>query len=353
MSLLSIFLIGYITQSRKEAVFVICIVGIAKAFEAVSDIFHGLQQKHEKMKYVTISLVTKAGISLLAFWATIHFTHRLLLGCLSLTAAWGMVLFAYDIPMAKRTDNVVHGKKPDSNIGSQPILKKAEGISFSDLQRLAWLSLPLGVVGLLSSLGTNVPRYFVEIYLGKAQLGIFAGMDYIIYAGHYLVNSAGNAVIPRMARYFGEGKYSSYRHLLFWSFALVFSFGFLIIFVSILFGRTLLGVFYGPIYAEYVKLLILLSIAGALEYINLIIWHGITASWHFRVQPVAFGIHVVSISLFCFFLIPQYSLVGVGYSLICSNLIQFVIGGSILTFILGRTSRQVGELIRNTDYKKQ
>ena len=54
-------------------------------------------------------------------------------------------------------------------------------------------ALPLTLAGLLISLNTNLPRYFIEIHLGEASLGIFSAMAYLIVAGGMLITSLGQA----------------------------------------------------------------------------------------------------------------------------------------------------------------
>jgi len=67
-----------------------------------------------------------------------------------------------------------------------PILRAARGDGDNEsirphwnwprLLRLTWLSLPLGVVMMLGSLMTNIPRYFIERFQGTHEPGIFAAM---------------------------------------------------------------------------------------------------------------------------------------------------------------------------------
>jgi O-antigen/teichoic acid export membrane protein len=45
--------------------------------------------------------------------------------------------------------------------------------------------LPLGVVAALVLLNTNIPRYFIERYLGEWELGIFAALAYIMVAAYW------------------------------------------------------------------------------------------------------------------------------------------------------------------------
>src|SRR4029077_11554726 len=69
-------------------------------------------------------------------------------------------------------------------------------------KRLMILSMPLGMGMLLLSLNANVPRYFVQHYLGEAALGYFAAMAYLFVAGNTAMAAMGQSAVPRLARHF-------------------------------------------------------------------------------------------------------------------------------------------------------
>ena len=51
------------------------------------------------------------------------------------------------------------------------------------LLRLVRLALPLGLVMLLLSLNSNLPRYVIEQHLGERESGIFAALGYVPILG--------------------------------------------------------------------------------------------------------------------------------------------------------------------------
>src|SRR5439155_7334014 len=82
------------------------------------------------------------------------------------------------------------------------------------LGRLASLTLPLGFVLSLLSLNGNVPRYFIARYLGERELGVFASIAYIPVVGMTLVTALGDAVSPRLSKYYAARNLPAFRGLL-------------------------------------------------------------------------------------------------------------------------------------------
>ncbi|PSB30275.1 polysaccharide biosynthesis protein, partial [filamentous cyanobacterium Phorm 46] len=82
---------------RWETSLVILVIGIAKAFESISDVFYGLIQQHERMDRIAIALMIKGPLSLLFLSIGVLFTKTVLGGVVGLAVAWAIVLFACDI----------------------------------------------------------------------------------------------------------------------------------------------------------------------------------------------------------------------------------------------------------------
>lgn len=65
LALLVIATISFIGGYGKETSLVILIVGIAKAFEAISDVYYGPLQQHERMDRIAKSLMIKGPLALI------------------------------------------------------------------------------------------------------------------------------------------------------------------------------------------------------------------------------------------------------------------------------------------------
>ncbi|PSB50976.1 polysaccharide biosynthesis protein, partial [filamentous cyanobacterium Phorm 6] len=228
---------------RWETSLVILVIGIAKAFESISDVFYGLIQQHERMDRIAIALMIKGPLSLLFLSIGVLFTKTVLGGVVGLAVAWAIVLFACDIrngalilkssQKAERENFVERGfiasevgEHSESTENLPPPTPPWQGGGkiqnqllprwhFKTLGKLIWLTLPLGFVMMLISLNTNIPRYFIERYLGERQLGIFAAISYLMVAGNMVVSALAESASPRLAKYYAAGNITAFRTLLF------------------------------------------------------------------------------------------------------------------------------------------
>ena len=148
---------GIACRYRPETALLILAVGLAKAFESLSDVVYGLLQTHERMDRIALSMMIKGPLSLVALGLVVYLTASIAWGALALAGVWGLLLTAYDIPNGMRSLDQGDTLRPCWDLPA--------------LTRLAWLALPLGIVMMLISLNTNIPRYFIEHYLGRARVG--------------------------------------------------------------------------------------------------------------------------------------------------------------------------------------
>src|SRR5208282_5174062 len=153
---------GFACGYRLETALVIMAVGLAKGFESLSDVVYGLLQAHERMDRIALSMMIRGPLSLLALGITVYISGSIVWGTLALAGVWGLLLIAYDIPNGVRWLDKGETFVPRWDLPS--------------LARLAWLALPLGIVMMLISLNSNIPRYFIEHYRGERELGIFAAL---------------------------------------------------------------------------------------------------------------------------------------------------------------------------------
>src|SRR5262249_19691753 len=106
-----------------------------------------------------------------------------------------------------------------------------------DMRRLLRLALPLGIISMLGSLNSNMPRYFVEAYSGSSQLGIFSAIASLISAGSLVVSAFGQSVFLPVAKACAALDRARYRSLVFQVALLGVVLGGMAIMASALFGR--------------------------------------------------------------------------------------------------------------------
>jgi O-antigen/teichoic acid export membrane protein len=307
---------------RWETALVILAVGLAKAFESISDVIFGLLQQHERMDRIAISMMIKGPLSLLALGAAIWLTNSIFFGSLGLAVAWAAILASYDIRSAAMIlGSSSLASKPSKHCRAWP----KPNWDFRMLGRLAWVSLPLGLSMMLISLNSSIPRYFIEHYLGERELGIFAAMAYLMVTGGMVVSALGQSASPRLAKYFAAGHFAAFRALLLKLVGLSFFLGLLGIVVVVSAGREILTILYRPEYAGRLDVLFWLMVAAGIGYVSSFLGTALTATRAFHLFVIPYGIITAVALASSALLVPMKGLLGASWALCVISLAGCVI----------------------------
>ncbi|GGA72931.1 oligosaccharide flippase family protein [Ornithinibacillus halotolerans] len=301
--ILVIIIFGY----EFHTAIILLLVGIAKLPESVSDIFHGQLQKYERMDLITISNVMKGIGTVIVFFVLLLLTNNLIWALVGQILTWVMVLLFFDYL-------VVKGLFQSVQIDFQ----------WSKLKSLFHLSIPLGLMALLTSFNTNIPNYFVEYFIGTEELGYLAALLYILFAGNRLVDSLRQPAATRLATLFEQNRLKEYQKLL----LLLVTIGFLMavvgIGVTIVLGELLLTIIYTNEYTAYSQLFIYIMGAGIFSFPAMFLDTGLIATRNFKLQPYLAAIWVIGSLIGCYIFIPKYGLDGAAYAIILASFLKFI-----------------------------
>lgn len=326
LALVAIAGIGVVSGYRRETALVIAAAGISAAINAMSDIVYGHLQRHERMDRIAQSMMLKGAISLVAVTGTLLASGQVFYAVLAVGASRAVVLLIWDLPNAA---SVLRGSSPGSHVRTG-----GDGILFprwhaGRLLALAQLSLPMGLVMMLIALSNSIPRYFVERHLGEHSLGIFGAIALLGVVGTTAIGALGQSATPRLARYYARGQTASYGILLLKLAAVGAVIGAVGVVVALAAGAQILGVLYGPEYAEHSTILVWIMIAAAVGYVASFGGYGITAARYFRVQIPLFAMVAGTAAAACFWLVPGSGLLGAARALLVAALAQ-VLGTGLL-----------------------
>ncbi|MDJ0617720.1 MAG: oligosaccharide flippase family protein [Calothrix sp. MO_192.B10] len=295
-----------------ETSVIILLVGLAKAFESISDVFYGLIQQHERMDRMAISLMIKGPLSLLFLGMGVYISGNLMWGVLGLVFAWAAVLLGYDV----RSGIYILSSNSSQHGELQPRWH------LKTLGQLVWLALPMGFVMMLISLNTDIPRYIIAGYMGERELGIFAAIAYLMVAGNMIVNALGQSASPRLAKYYAAGNGAAFRTLLVKLVGIGTLLGGIAIVLAVVAGRQILTLVYRPEYAQQVNLFVWLMVAGGIGYAASFLGYGMTAARYFRIQMPLFTAVTGTSAIACLWLIPMRGLQGAAIALILAAIVQ-------------------------------
>jgi O-antigen/teichoic acid export membrane protein len=285
---------------------VIMAVAVTRALDLMADLFHGVQQRAGRLDRVGRSMAARAALSVAAMGGVVAWTGSLAWGAAALAPASSAVLVGYDLPRAL------------------PLLR-AEPLAAGwarGAARLAWTALPLGVVTMLIALYTNIPRYFVEVRLGVAELGVFAAAASLQAVGNTVVAALGQAAVPRLAVQHAGGDRAGFRRLLARLLVGAVVLGAAGVSVAALAGGPILAFLFGPEYARGSTALLWVMAAAGAGHVAGFLGYAVTAARRFWVQLPVLGAACAAAALSCAWLVPRYGIAGAGAALLCAAFMQ-------------------------------
>lgn len=329
IALLVIMGIALLAGYPRGTVLVILAVGLAKAMEAMSDVYHGLLQRHEQLDRIAKSKILKGLLSVMAFTLCVHATRDVAWGVMGLTGAGVLVLLLYD---ARYGAMVLDDTGRGTGIWRQWDSRR--------VYKLVRLTLPLGVATMFVSLNDAIPRYVIEQYLGTTALGIYAAIAYLPAAGMMVVNAFGQSAVTRLAKYYAEPTQRQFTRLLFRMTgvaAAVGGAGVLAVFVG---GRDLLTLAYQAQYADRTDVFLWLMCVSTIGYMASIIGFGLIAARLLTVQPLVLAASSIVGVVCSYAWIPTFGITGAASAYGASFLTQ-LIGFLVCTVLYSRPASPV------------
>jgi O-antigen/teichoic acid export membrane protein len=300
-----------------EMSLIILATGVSKAIEAISDSFYGLFMQRERLDRVAKSLMIKGPLSLMGLSLGFYLTGSVFWAVVGLVIARAFIMVSFDI----RNVRISLNQLPKRVGKVLPRIFPRAHWDATTLISLFWLALPLGFVTMLISLNLNIPRYFIEGYMGTYQLGIFAAIAAFQKVAPTVVQALGRSAAPRLAKYHAAKNYFAYRNLTFKLSGIGVLIGIVGVLVAFVAGRQILTLFYGPEYA-LPELFTLLMIAAGLDYIATMLFFTVTSARYFRIQLPLHILTTSAIALACFFLVPSFGLAGAATALIIGYFVR-------------------------------
>ncbi|MCU7740180.1 lipopolysaccharide biosynthesis protein [Priestia megaterium] len=319
---LMIIIIAMLFLNYNENKFlIILIVSLSRGIDALSDIVYGVAQKHERMDLMSRSRIIKSILIIIMFPVCMYVWGSLLAGSVAILIISIICLLFIDLVNAKGYENV------------KPLIEKR---SFLYIIKMAF---PLGVVLMLGSLYTNIPRYAIDSYLGEKELGYFTAISYFVVAGQTIITSLTQPASPRLAKIYSLGDINNFKRLLIKLCGVGLLLSVIGILASITLGEEILTILYTVEYRKYQVLFILLMLSTLFIYMGAFVGCGLTASRNFGIQPYLEGIAVLISIMASWLLIPILGLNGAAIGILIASIIQFVLKVIAIRYSLKKVTK--------------
>lgn len=296
------------------------LVALSLSTDNISDIYYGALQRSERMAEIAVSMIARGVLALMAFGAVLFFTRSLVPSVAMLVLARIAVFLAYDRPMGSQ---------------GQRLSRSGGRVQFEIFKT----ALPLGVVLMLVSYTSNVPRYVVEHYLGTRGLGVFAAVAAFLMAGSTVVSALGQSATPRLARYFSQRDMVQFHRLTLRLVAVALALGVVGVAGAMVAGSFALRVFYRAEYGVYGRVLAELMGAAALVYVAAALGFVITSARSFLAQMPLLALVVATSAVASWLLVPVMGLSGAAVAVAAGASVQIAGELLILRRAIGRLER--------------
>ncbi len=319
---------------RDRTAPIILLAALAKLFDAISELAYGEQQRHERLDVIARSqmrrgLSSAAGSSL-AMWASRDVAAT--------SAATALIYGAWMLWDLRQVRALV------------PERRLAPRWDWPRLRPLLVMVVPLGLVGAIGSLQGNIPRYFLDGYVGRTELGVWAAVSYLLVFGNLAVGAVANAAVARLARYAADEDWRAYLRLLGRLLAIGMSIGVATVVGCVVLGQPALRLLYSPEVAAHADILTLLAIAAGLLYSYLFLGTAMDGLRSYRIQP---WIHITTATVIagsCAVLVPRHGPRGAAWAMVIGYSVESVFYAvAVTTVVRRRIRRSRGSMIKNRD----
>src|SRR5699024_3432286 len=114
-----------------------------------------------------------------------------------------------------------------------------------------------------------LPRYFIENFLGKEEIGYFASVAYLLVIFNLFANSISQYFLPGLSNLIKAGKYKQFQRYLFLKMNIsTLLIGITLLIIFAIFGEYILLLVYGEEYTHLKNLMILIGIATIFNTIS-------------------------------------------------------------------------------------
>lgn len=319
---------------------VVLVVAVAKAIENLSDVFGGLLQHHERMDLLAVSAMLRGTLSLLAMAIGLYFSGDVLVAVACLALSWALTLTFFDA----RVSAALWGAPTDAS-SIATALKSVGNLlqppwNWPALAAIGTLGLPVIIATALVSITINIPRYFIEHFLGIGELGKFAALAYIMAAGVTVINALGQSVMPRLAHQYADGEWQRFSALVVTLTGVATALGVIGVTLIQFAGRPILTLLYRPEYASYISLFLLLGVGTAVFLVSGILGYAVNAVRHFRAQMFVSILVALLAMAACRALVPRWHLIGAAVAIILTAAFQAAANATVILYALRSKLKQ-------------
>lgn len=282
-----------------------------KVVEALSDVYYGAFQHAGHLDWIAQSQIIKSALSLALVIMLCFLGQPLWIPILIAAFGMAMVWMWFDCDHARSLRLVGTGRLLPDWPPDWPAMR-----------RLFETAFPLGVVMMLISLNSSIPRFALERYAGREALGVFAAVAAISQAIGLVLNAIGQAMTAPLARLANENQLDAFKSLFARGFATGMAVAASVTLACAGLGDGVLVFFFGPEAAGQGWYLVMLTAAGGITSLAGLCGYGLTALGLYRQQLLIFIPITAITAALSYALIPVWGMEGAAWATVSSATAQ-------------------------------
>lgn len=299
-------------------------VALMKVFEGGSELVYGQLQHGDQLDRIARSQIGRGVSSLVGGIALLVATDSLAAAAAGIAAIYGAWM-AWDLVALRRRDRVAGPSRDRAAV-----------------TRLLVQCAPLGLVGAIGSLQSNVPRYFLEADGTRGELGVFGAMQQFLIFGGLIINAIAHAALARMARHAAAGEWRAFARTLRLLVMLGSGLGLAAVGVAALVGEPLLRIVYSEEFARHHEVLIWLAATSGLLWTYMFFGTALDAMRRYGIQPWIHGTSTAVIALASWILVPRWRLLGASWAMLIGFAVECMMYVAAVALPLRSELRRAG-----------
>lgn len=307
----TIFALGY----RTSDALALAMFGMGRACESVSDIYYGKLQSQSRLDRVAQFLMLRAILTLaltsFVFWQT-------------RSLVWaGLAFFAASFVSQFVVQSAGSGEPADHR-------RAGGGWRSLEIVSLARHAAPLAICNFLVTMNAYAPRFVLERIGGTSMVGQYAAVEYFLSIGLLFVAALGQASLPKLARAFHASDRREFFKITFWITCGSLAVGIGGVVLTMIFGSTVLNVFYGPAFRSVAPAFTPIVLGGAVGYAASILGYVVAATGQFSGLTWRYAIVLVTTSVVGLSAGSIFGVAGMGAALAAGGGVNIILALDIL-----------------------
>lgn len=287
-----------------ELAVIIMLFGLYKAVECLSDLTYGIAQRAGRDHIMSTSFFLRGALGFLGFAGAFLLARNLALALAASALVGFAVFWFHDWPRTSPH----HG----------PLSPWEPGAVWSAARDCA----PLGLAVFINVFNIAIPRLVLEHYAGLEALGIFSALAYLITVGNIVVAAMGNTMLTPLARRWDERDYPGFAATIAKATAALAGLCLAGIAICWLAGPLLLALLYGPDFAGYADLLVMVAIGGSILLVGNFLGYAMMATKTFALQLLLNILALASVLIASALLIPAHGALGAAETILVLGVIK-------------------------------